>query len=180
MYSLNSKEEISWKPNSRSVGQKILCPLRKPKFNYRFQSSPPLGPILNHINLVHILIMYIFKIHYNIIFPFMSRSPKWLSSLQDFRNNILYASLSPPMRFRSSHLYLITLKIFGQKYKLWSPLYAVLFDPTALPPSKNRRYPLDRGLCWPQRSSVCIVTTLPAGRLRCDSRQGLRLFPHRF
>jgi hypothetical protein len=41
--------------------------LWKPEVHYRDHKSPLLAPVLSHINQVHTISSYLFKIHFNII-----------------------------------------------------------------------------------------------------------------
>jgi hypothetical protein len=56
----------SWEANSLSISQ-VTRLLYNPNFHYRIYNNPPLEPILSQVNTVHILILYLFKIHFNII-----------------------------------------------------------------------------------------------------------------
>lgn len=62
-YVTNSKKQSpSWADN-RSVIQKILHRLWKPKVHCRIYKSPPLDSILKQVDPVHTLTSYLFKIH---------------------------------------------------------------------------------------------------------------------
>jgi hypothetical protein len=65
MFSLlinNSTEQSpSWEADSHSDSQEIPRLLRNPKVHYRVHKSPPLVPILRHMNPVHILTPYYLK-----------------------------------------------------------------------------------------------------------------------
>jgi hypothetical protein len=61
---------------SYSAGQEIFHHISNPDVHYSFHKSVPLDPILNHMNAVRIITPYCFKIHFNGIVPFMTRSPK--------------------------------------------------------------------------------------------------------
>jgi hypothetical protein len=47
-----------------------------PKIRYSAHSIPPLVPILSQLNPVHTLTSYLFKVQFNSILLFMSRSRK--------------------------------------------------------------------------------------------------------
>jgi hypothetical protein len=79
-------------------------------------------PILNQMNLIYILTSYLFKIHYNIIVPFMCSSWNWSLCFSDLNFTCI------------SHLHvnaceatsLITLIILNWKHKL--ACYAFFFN----------------------------------------------------
>jgi len=49
----------------------------KPKISLQCSQNPPLVPICSHTNAVKTLPNYLFKLHFNIIFPFKPWSWKW-------------------------------------------------------------------------------------------------------
>jgi hypothetical protein len=53
--------------SSRSASQEILSSFTIPDVNYLCHKSPPLDPILSHINAVHILKPNFFITNFNII-----------------------------------------------------------------------------------------------------------------
>jgi hypothetical protein len=51
---INSMEQVPcWQTNFHSANQEILCLLWNPKVHYCPHKSPPLLPILSHMNPVH-------------------------------------------------------------------------------------------------------------------------------
>jgi hypothetical protein len=73
-------QSLSWEDSDYSASQEISCLLRNKKSHSDFHKSPLLVPVLSHMNLVHALILYFFKIHLNIILPSKSRSENDISS----------------------------------------------------------------------------------------------------
>jgi len=63
-----------------SAGQEILQHLSNPKLNYCVQKSPPLDPIVGHLNPVQTIRPYFFNIYFNIILSSMDRSSGWFIS----------------------------------------------------------------------------------------------------
>jgi hypothetical protein len=57
----------SWQAAISAATQVFLNILWIPKVHYRVHKSPPLIPILNQVNLVHISPSYLSKIHINIV-----------------------------------------------------------------------------------------------------------------
>jgi len=43
----------------------------------RIHKSPPLDPVLSHLNPVHTVTYYLLKTHFNFVLPFLSSSSKW-------------------------------------------------------------------------------------------------------
>jgi len=82
---------------------------------------------------------YFFKIHFNIILPFMPSCPKWYLLLRFTNPNFVCIFIS-----YMCHMFpdLITLIIFGEAYKLWNssscnflhhPVPSSLLGPNVLP-----------------------------------------------
>jgi hypothetical protein len=70
-YVTNIMEQRSyWEADSCLAGQQIIRLLWNPKLYYRVCRSTPLGSIVGQINPFRVLTPYLFKIHFNIIFPF--------------------------------------------------------------------------------------------------------------
>jgi hypothetical protein len=112
----------SWGDANCAAPKELPSILRNPKLQYLVHKSPPLFPILSHINPIHsipsyLLFILILSAHVRLGLPsgpFPSR----------FHTNILYAFLFSPIRAQCpAHfilLDLITLITLGEGYKLWS------------------------------------------------------------
>jgi hypothetical protein len=130
----------SWGAANCAAPQELPSILWKPKVQYRVHKSPPLVPILSHINPIHSIPSYLRSVlklstHLRLglpsgLFPF------------GFPTNILYAFLFSPIRTTCpAHLVildLIVLIILGEEYKLWnSSLCSFLQSPVSY---KKRTY----------------------------------------
>jgi hypothetical protein len=62
----------SWESASCAATQGLPKTLWNPKVHYRVHKSPPLVPILSHINLVHTTPSYLSEIHFNVMHPLTS------------------------------------------------------------------------------------------------------------
>jgi hypothetical protein len=83
----------SWEAASCSATQELPSILWNPKVHYRVKKSPPLVPILSHINPVHTTSPSYSKINFNIIHPLsLDLFPSY------FPTNILHALLFSPIR----------------------------------------------------------------------------------
>jgi hypothetical protein len=110
----------SWEANNHSASQEIPRLLWIPDVHCRVHNSPPLVPILAQMRPVHTLPPYFSKIYYS---PIYTQVFRVASSLHVFRPKFCTHS-SSSMRATCPScfilLYLITLIIFGQAYKLRS------------------------------------------------------------
>jgi hypothetical protein len=75
--------------NNFSDSQGITLRVLNPNVRLRVNSSPPFVTMLSHINAVHALSEYLFKIHFYIL-PSMSRSTEGRFT-SSFLNKTLYA-----------------------------------------------------------------------------------------
>jgi hypothetical protein len=67
-----------------ALGHRLVCLVVKSKVHYRVHKSPPLVPILIHMNPIHTLTLYLFKISL-IIYPHIYTWASYVtSSLQIF------------------------------------------------------------------------------------------------
>ena len=93
------EQNPSWEANWFSASQEIPRILWNPKVHYRSQKCPPPVPIQSQIDPVYTPISDFLKIHFNIILPSMSGSPKWFLSFRFPHRNSVYVSLLPHMRY---------------------------------------------------------------------------------
>ena len=70
-----------WEANQFSASQEIPRILCKPKVHYRIHKCPPPVPILIQLDPVRTPTSYFLKIHFIIILPSMTGSPKWSLSI---------------------------------------------------------------------------------------------------
>jgi hypothetical protein len=71
-----------WEANRIAASQEIPRILWNPKIYYRIHIFPPPVSILSRLNPVHTLKSYFLKIHFNIVLPSRSGSPKWSLSVR--------------------------------------------------------------------------------------------------
>jgi hypothetical protein len=62
----------SWGAVNCAAHQELPSILWNPKVQYRVHKSPPLVPILSHINPIHSITSYLSKIHFNIVHTYWS------------------------------------------------------------------------------------------------------------
>jgi hypothetical protein len=67
----------SWGAVNCATPQELPSILWNPKVQYRVHKSPPLAPIMSHINPIHSIPSYPSKIHFNIVHPPTSWSSQW-------------------------------------------------------------------------------------------------------
>jgi hypothetical protein len=67
----------SWEAANCAATQELPSILWKPKVQYRVHKSPPLVPILSHINPSHTIQSHLSKIHFNIVCLPTSLSSQW-------------------------------------------------------------------------------------------------------
>jgi len=63
------EQSPSWDADSLSASQEIPLVLCNPKVHYSVHNRPPLVPVLSQMNPVHILSLYFYNIHSNVILP---------------------------------------------------------------------------------------------------------------
>jgi len=66
----------SWEADWFAASQEIPRISRNPKVHYRIHKRPPLVPILDQPNPIHIPTSHLLEIHPNIIHPSTPRSPQ--------------------------------------------------------------------------------------------------------
>jgi hypothetical protein len=88
---------IPWDADSRSSSQ-IPHILWNPKVHYHVHKTPSVVPVLSHMNPVHILICYFYKVHCSILpsISGSSGSPKWYLPFRLSGENSIHISLSLP------------------------------------------------------------------------------------
>jgi hypothetical protein len=127
-------QSTSWKADSCLDCQEISRLLWKHKFCCLIKKIPPSDIIQSQMALVHILIPFFINIHFNIILPSQSRSPK-LSPLFSFLTKIIYAFLFLLCDYmsRPSYNHLFTLITFNfcvilYSLKNWTCIQHMTFE----------------------------------------------------
>jgi len=142
--------------NSHWASQEIPCLLWNQNFHYHVHKSPPLVPILIHINPVHTSQFYFSIIHSNIILP-RTPSLQGVSSLQVFLLTFCMNLSFPRSCYmpRPSHPLW-----FYHHNTIWSSSLCTFFPPFChhfLPLSfSSPHYPV---LTYSQRSSCSVRAT---------------------
>ena len=102
-----SIEQSPWEINRFSASQEIPLILWNQRVHNGVHKSPPLVPVLSHINPVHAPTIHFLKTHLNIILSSTPGSPKWSPTLRFPHQNLVHASplLHTRYMFRLSHSY---------------------------------------------------------------------------
>jgi hypothetical protein len=84
-----------WEAANCAAMQELPSILWNPKVYYCVHKSPPLVPILSHINPIHTIPSYLSKIHFHIVHPLTSWPSQWSLSLWFSHQYPIYISLPP-------------------------------------------------------------------------------------
>jgi hypothetical protein len=98
--------------------------LWNPKSHYRFHTSPPLDPILSHLNTVRPIGNYLPKVHLNVIFPPTPRSSQWSLALGPPNQNPVNTFPLPmcatcPARLILLDLITLTIHPYHISFDIW-------------------------------------------------------------
>jgi hypothetical protein len=111
------EQSPSSEADSRSANKEISRLLWNPKLHYRDYKSQPLAPMLSQVHPVHNFLPYFPKIHYDILFPSVSRSSEWSVPFKFSRPKCLHVFLIAPMRTTfPAPLILLDLLVKGTNY----------------------------------------------------------------